>query len=173
MKDAAAIAAPVEVVEGVIRRTKSNASISGPPTGSCRKPLGGLVGHLSRRSQRAGDMKQTNFPPGWDEERVRRVLEHYERQSDDEAVAEDEAAYESTTHTAMEVPVDLVRPFANFSLNGAPGSGAEVAARRLTPRWSRRRSELTLSAPRLIAVTLSRLSCSALPEGVYPSESRP
>jgi len=53
-------------------------------------------------------MKQANFPPGWDEARVRRVLEHYDRQSDDEAVAEDEAAYESTTHTAMEVPVDLI-----------------------------------------------------------------
>jgi hypothetical protein len=53
-------------------------------------------------------MKQSSFPPGWDEARVRRVLEHYEHQSDDEAVAEDEAAYESTTHTAMEVPVDLV-----------------------------------------------------------------
>lgn len=53
-------------------------------------------------------MKQASFPPGWDEARVRRVLEHYEQQSDDEAVAEDEAAYESTTHTAMEVPVDLV-----------------------------------------------------------------
>ena len=33
---------------------------------------------------------------------------HYEAQSDEEAVAEDEAAYESTTHTAMEIPVDLV-----------------------------------------------------------------
>jgi hypothetical protein len=44
----------------------------------------------------------------WDAERVRRVLEHYEQQSEEEAVAEDEAAYESTTHTAMEVPVDLV-----------------------------------------------------------------
>jgi len=53
-------------------------------------------------------MKQPRFPQGWDEERVRRVLEHYETQSDEEAVAEDEAAYESTTHTAMEVPVDLV-----------------------------------------------------------------
>jgi hypothetical protein len=53
-------------------------------------------------------MKQAEFPEGWDAERVRRVLEHYERQSDEEAVAEDEAAYESTTHTAMEIPVDLV-----------------------------------------------------------------
>jgi len=48
------------------------------------------------------------FPPGWDEERVRHVLDHYERQSDEEALAEDEAAFESTTHTVMEVPVDLV-----------------------------------------------------------------
>jgi len=50
----------------------------------------------------------SRFPPGWDEERVRRVLEHYEGQSEAEAVAEDEAAYESTTHTMMAVPVELV-----------------------------------------------------------------
>ena len=53
-------------------------------------------------------MTQSRYPDGWDEARVRRVLERYETQSADEAVAEDEAAYESTTHTAMEVPVDLV-----------------------------------------------------------------
>lgn len=53
-------------------------------------------------------MKRTEFPQGWNEERVRKLLEHYETQSDEEAIAEDEAAYESTTHTAMEVPVDLV-----------------------------------------------------------------
>lgn len=53
-------------------------------------------------------MKPSRYPTGWDEARVRRVLEHYEGQSPEEAVAEDEAAFESTTHTAMEVPVDLV-----------------------------------------------------------------
>jgi hypothetical protein len=53
-------------------------------------------------------MKQAKYPAGWDEERVRRTLEHYETQSDEEAVAEDEAAYEGTTHTSMEVPVELV-----------------------------------------------------------------
>ncbi len=53
-------------------------------------------------------MSRKNFPPGWDEERVRKVLEHYENQSDEEAVAEDEAAFEGTTHTTMEVPIDLV-----------------------------------------------------------------
>jgi hypothetical protein len=53
-------------------------------------------------------MRQSKYPVGWDEERVRRVLEHYEAQPDEEAVAEDEAAYETTTHTMMEVPVELV-----------------------------------------------------------------
>ena len=53
-------------------------------------------------------MKQNKYPAGWDEARVKRVIAHYEQQSDDEAVAEDEAAYESTTHTAVEVPVELV-----------------------------------------------------------------
>ena len=52
--------------------------------------------------------KQSQFPPAWDEARVRRLLEHYEAQSDEATVAEDEAAFEATTHTAMDVPVDLV-----------------------------------------------------------------
>jgi hypothetical protein len=53
-------------------------------------------------------MKQSRYPDGWDEARVRRVLEHYEEQSPEETVAEDESAFESTTHTAMEVPTELV-----------------------------------------------------------------
>jgi hypothetical protein len=53
------------------------------------------------------EMKQPEFPEGWDEERVRRVLEHFEIQLDEEAVTEDEAAYEST-HTAMEILAELV-----------------------------------------------------------------
>lgn len=52
--------------------------------------------------------KQSKFPPGWDDARVQRLLEHYEAQTEEEAVAEDEAAFESTTHTAMQVPADLV-----------------------------------------------------------------
>ena len=53
-------------------------------------------------------MSDSPYPLGWDQTRVQRVLEHYAQQDDDEAVAEDEAAYEAPTHTAMEVPVDLV-----------------------------------------------------------------
>ncbi len=49
-------------------------------------------------------MTQNRFPPGWDEERVRRVLAHYEEQNEAEAVAEDEAAFEKPGQTVMEVP---------------------------------------------------------------------
>ena len=48
------------------------------------------------------------MPKGWDAERVCRLLEHYENQSEDEAVAEDEAAYNQRTHSYIEVPVELV-----------------------------------------------------------------
>jgi hypothetical protein len=49
-------------------------------------------------------MKQTRFPAGWDEARLRRVIAHYEQQSEEEAAAEDEAAAPSF----MEVPRRLV-----------------------------------------------------------------
>jgi hypothetical protein len=52
--------------------------------------------------------KRTKFPEGWDDARVKRVLEHYETQSEDQAVAEDEAAIERKDQTLMEVPSDLV-----------------------------------------------------------------
>jgi hypothetical protein len=53
-------------------------------------------------------MKQSNYPPGWDEKRLQNVLEHYEFQSEDEAVAEDEAAFEAPEQTIMEIPTELV-----------------------------------------------------------------
>ena len=53
-------------------------------------------------------MSQTRFPPGWDEERVRKVLAHYEEQTEEEATAEDEAAFEDPDQTVMEVPNSLV-----------------------------------------------------------------
>jgi hypothetical protein len=53
-------------------------------------------------------MTEQRFPPGWDEERVRRVLAHYENQTEEEAVAEDEAAFEQVDQTVMVVPTELV-----------------------------------------------------------------
>lgn len=53
-------------------------------------------------------MNQSEFPPGWDEKRVQEVLAHYESQTEEQAVAEDEAAYEDSSQTFMEVPNKLV-----------------------------------------------------------------
>ena len=53
-------------------------------------------------------MKQERFPPGWDAKRVQRVLAHYEEQTEEEAVAEDEAAFADQTQAVMEIPLELV-----------------------------------------------------------------
>ncbi|HVS82367.1 MAG TPA: hypothetical protein VHE60_11600 [Pyrinomonadaceae bacterium] len=53
-------------------------------------------------------MNQEKYPPGWDEERVKRVLAHYEQQSEEQAVAEDEAAFENNGAAVIEVPYELI-----------------------------------------------------------------
>ena len=53
-------------------------------------------------------MKRNRFPSGWNEARVRKVLEHYEEQAEEEAVAEDEASFQLRSQTVMVVPKRLV-----------------------------------------------------------------
>lgn len=53
-------------------------------------------------------MRKPRFPEGWDESRVAELIAHYEGQSDEEAVAEDEAAISEPGRTVMEAPTDLV-----------------------------------------------------------------
>jgi hypothetical protein len=53
-------------------------------------------------------MSTQQFPPGWDEARVREVLSHYENQTEDEQFAEIEAAREAEGVTLMAVPTELV-----------------------------------------------------------------
>jgi hypothetical protein len=48
------------------------------------------------------------FPKGWDERRVRRLIEHYDRQTEDDAVKEYEAAQRQASQTVMTVPTPLV-----------------------------------------------------------------
>jgi hypothetical protein len=52
--------------------------------------------------------KPQKFPEGWDDGRVRRVLEYYESQSDEEAAAEYDEPHQSHKSTWVEVPVELV-----------------------------------------------------------------
>jgi hypothetical protein len=44
-------------------------------------------------------MSKNRYPQGWDEERVRRVLDHYEQQTDEKAVAEEEDRCDTATRT--------------------------------------------------------------------------
>ena len=53
-------------------------------------------------------MKQPRFPKGWDEKRVSELVAHYEAQTEDEIVAEDEAMLLAPEQTVMEVPSRLV-----------------------------------------------------------------
>jgi hypothetical protein len=48
------------------------------------------------------------YPAGWDEERVRKLAEHYDTQTEDDQVAEHEAAFRAAGQTVMVVPTELV-----------------------------------------------------------------
>ena len=50
-------------------------------------------------------MKQSKFPPRWNDKRVQKVIAHYERQTEDEAIAED---FGDSSQTVMEIPQDLM-----------------------------------------------------------------
>ena len=53
-------------------------------------------------------MKPPGFPKGWDERRVSELLAHYETQSEEEAVVEDDAISLDPGQTVMEIPSRLV-----------------------------------------------------------------
>ena len=52
--------------------------------------------------------RKNDLPQGWTQAKVRRVLTHYERQTPEAAVAEDEAMYKNRKHSLIAVPVRLV-----------------------------------------------------------------
>ncbi len=58
--------------------------------------------------------RKNEYPPGWDEKRVREVLAHYEAQTEDEALIEDEAAFEDPSQTRMQVPNESVPTVRNL-----------------------------------------------------------
>ena len=48
------------------------------------------------------------YPAGWDEERIRDIIEHYEGQTGDELAAEIDAAFEDKSQTVMVIPNEIV-----------------------------------------------------------------
>jgi hypothetical protein len=53
-------------------------------------------------------MNDQQFPPGWNAERVRRLIARYDALDEEHQVAEDEAAGEQPGQTTVVVPVELV-----------------------------------------------------------------
>ena len=59
-------------------------------------------------STRKARKDPNRYPKGWNRKRVQAVAAHYENQTEDEAVAEDEAAFRDGSFAMMQVPLELV-----------------------------------------------------------------
>ena len=59
----------------------------------------------SRKTKR---VRKQEFPPGWDERRVKEVIAYYDNQTDKEGTAEYEAAMKVEGKSVMLVPTELV-----------------------------------------------------------------
>ena len=80
-------------------------------------------------------MSKQRYPRGWNESRVRRVLDYYESQTDEEAATEIRSALENTT---MEVPTALV-PVVRELIAKRKSARARATKRRNTaPRLANR-----------------------------------
>lgn len=55
-------------------------------------------------------MSEQRFPPGWDADRVKRLVEHYDKATEDELAAEDEAAAEEREGQAVIAVPDALLP---------------------------------------------------------------
>ena len=53
-------------------------------------------------------INKNQFPPGFDEAKIKKIIEHYENQTEDEAVAEDETIMNNEQQTMMQIPNNLV-----------------------------------------------------------------
>jgi hypothetical protein len=62
---------------------------------------------VSPAEEEEATMSDGKFPPDWDEKKVLRVLAHYEEQTEEDALAEDEAGVQPS-ETVMNIPHELV-----------------------------------------------------------------
>jgi hypothetical protein len=68
-------------------------------------------------------MSEQHYPPGWDEDRVKRLIAHYDSLSDEEQVAEDEAAVsEQEGQAVITVPVALLPAIRQLLAKASSGS---------------------------------------------------
>jgi cytochrome c553 len=66
------------------------------------------VSQTSTEEKEMSKKRTQAYPAGWDEERIRKLAEHYDNQTEDEQVGEHEAAFLADGQTVMVVPTELV-----------------------------------------------------------------
>ena len=98
-------------------------------------------------------MSDQKLPPGWDEARIREVIEHYDLQDEDERAAAIDAAWEAEGMTLMSVPTELVRrPGGSDSLsppmrlNRVRSADSQSIERRVVPQHADQTGGLPLAA---------------------------
>ncbi len=67
-------------------------------------------------------MNPSNFPAGWDEKRAQRLIAHYDHLTEDEQVAEDEAAAEERPGQAVITVPDELLPAIRQLIAGYQGT---------------------------------------------------
>jgi hypothetical protein len=90
-------------------------------------------------------MKKQVFPPGWDEERVRKVITHYDNQTEAEELAEFEAAFHDPGQTMMLVPAELVPRIAQLIAQHRERHSTPRPRKRKTPRKRTKAGRRTLA----------------------------
>jgi hypothetical protein len=63
---------------------------------------------MTAEEKEMSNKRKPAYPARWDEERIRRLAERYDNQTEDEQVAEHEAAFVAEGQTVMVVPTELV-----------------------------------------------------------------
>jgi hypothetical protein len=58
--------------------------------------------------RKTGKKTKQEFPPGWNERKVRAVIQHYDGMTDDELAHEIETAKEVREETLISVPTELL-----------------------------------------------------------------
>ena len=85
-------------------------------------------------------MSKQKLPPGLTEAKIREIIDHYENQTEEEAVAEDEAAFADPRFAMMQVPMELVEDVRNLiARNGSRSPKTRAKAPATTVAESRKR----------------------------------
>jgi hypothetical protein len=89
--------------------------------------------------------KKQVFPAGWDEERVRKVIAHYDNLTEDEELAEFEAAFNDPAQTMMSVPTELVPKIARLIAQHQERQSASRPRKRKHTRNASRKGQRTFA----------------------------